>query len=152
VHELGGFGQGKGKAGPVIGRPSADLGRNWTTVRVPAGISADRRPMPPVDPDRLRSLRDDYGDLATELLGLFETSAAATLDELRAALAARDGAEVRRLAHRLKGSARNVGATGMAELATELEQVPPEAAATLGRLEAALAPTCARLRETLETS
>jgi HPt (histidine-containing phosphotransfer) domain-containing protein len=108
--------------------------------------------MPTVDPDRLRSLRDDYGDLATELLGLYETSAAATLGELRAALDARDGAEVRRVSHRLKGSARNVGATGMAELAAELEQVPPDAAAVLGRLEAALAPTCARLRETLETS
>ncbi len=105
--------------------------------------------MPTVDPDRLRSLRDDYGDLATELLGLFETSAAATLGELRAALAAGDGAEVRRLAHRLKGSARNVGATGLAKLAAELEQVPPDAAAALGRLEAALPPTCARLRETL---
>jgi HPt (histidine-containing phosphotransfer) domain-containing protein len=105
--------------------------------------------MPTVDPDRLRSLREDYGDLATELLALFETSAAGTLGELRAALEGRDGAEVRRLAHRLKGSARNVGATGMADLAAELEQVPPDAAAALGRLDAALAPTCARLRETL---
>jgi HPt (histidine-containing phosphotransfer) domain-containing protein len=105
--------------------------------------------MPTVDPDRLRSLRDDYGDLATELLGLFETSAAATLGELRGAVDARDGAEVRRLAHRLKGSARNVGATGMAELAAGLEHAPPDAPAALGRLQAALAPTCARLRETL---
>jgi HPt (histidine-containing phosphotransfer) domain-containing protein len=105
--------------------------------------------MPSVDPDRLRSLREDYGDLATELLALYETSAAATLGELRAALEAGDGAEVRRLAHRLKGSARNVGATGMADLAAELEQLPPDAAAALGRLEAALPPTCAQLRETL---
>src|SRR4051812_32383858 len=100
--------------------------------------------MPTVDPDRLRSLRDDYGDLATELLGLFETSAAAPLGELRGAAAARDGAEVRRLAPRLKGSARNVGAPGMAELAAALEHAAPDtpdAPAALGRLQAALAPT-----------
>jgi HPt (histidine-containing phosphotransfer) domain-containing protein len=106
-------------------------------------------PQPLVDPDRLRTLRDDYGDLATDLLALFETTAAATLDELRAALDAGDRDEVRRLAHRLKGSARNVGATGMAELAAALEQDPPDAPAALGALAAALEPTCAQLRATL---
>ena len=107
-------------------------------------------PQPPVDPDRLRTLRDDYGDLATDLLALFETTAAATLDELHAALDAGDRDEVRRLAHRLKGSARNVGATGMAEVAAALEQAPADPAATLTSLEAALEPTRAQLRATLE--
>jgi HPt (histidine-containing phosphotransfer) domain-containing protein len=104
---------------------------------------------PIVDPDRLRAVRDDYGDLATELLALFETTAATTLGELRVALDAGDGEEVRRLAHRLKGSARNVGATGMAALSAALEQREPGAPAALGRLDAALAPTCAALRATL---
>jgi HPt (histidine-containing phosphotransfer) domain-containing protein len=113
---------------------------------------ADHRPVDPqplVDPDRLRTLRDDYGDLATELLALFETTATATLGELRAALDAGDAEEMRRLAHRLKGSARNVGATGMAELAAALEQAPPDARAALGRLHGALEPTCADLRAAL---
>jgi two-component system sensor histidine kinase/response regulator len=107
----------------------------------------DRRPT--IDPTRLRELRDDYGGLAEQLLELFETTAATTLVELRAALDAGEHDEVRRLAHRLKGSARNVGATGMAELAAALEQGPPDAPAALARLEAALEPTRARLRAAL---
>ena len=106
-------------------------------------------PGPTVDPDRLRELRDDYGDLASELLTLFETTTTTTLGELRAAHEAGDREEVRRLAHRLKGSARNVGATGMAELAAALEQDPPDAPAAIPRLQAALEPTCATLRATL---
>jgi HPt (histidine-containing phosphotransfer) domain-containing protein len=106
-------------------------------------------PSPTVDPDRLRELRDDYGDLASELLTLFETTATATLDELRAAHDSGERDEVRRLAHRLKGSARNVGATGMADLAAALEQDPPDAPAAIPRLRDALAPTCAQLRATL---
>src|SRR3954454_3404998 len=103
-------------------------------------------PVPSVDPARLGTLRDDYGDLAADLLDLFEKTAAATLGELRAALDTGDAGEVRRLAHRLKGSARNVGATGMAEVAAALEQGPADAPATLERLEAALEPTRAQLR------
>jgi HPt (histidine-containing phosphotransfer) domain-containing protein len=109
-------------------------------------------PRTTIDPSRLRDLRDDYGDLAAQLLEVFEASAAATLSELRAALDARDAGEVRRLAHRLKGSARNVGATGMAELAATLEQGPPDAEDALDRLEAALDPTRAQLREALAAS
>ena len=100
-----------------------------------------------VDPAPLRTLRDDYGDdLATRLVGVFETTATATLVELRAAREAGDPDEVRRLAHRLKGSARNVGATAIAELAAAAEQ---DASAPVGRLGAALEPTCAQLRATL---
>jgi HPt (histidine-containing phosphotransfer) domain-containing protein len=105
---------------------------------------------PLVDPDRPGTLRHDYGeDLATRLLGLFETTATATLAELRTALAAGDRGEVRRLAHRLKGSARNVGASRMADVAAALEQAPPDAPVALDRLATALEPTCAALRGAL---
>src|SRR3954453_9746810 len=99
-----------------------------------------------VDPTRLPELRADYGDVAIQLLELFGRTATETLDELHTALDAGDREEVRRLAHRLKGSARNVGATGMAELSAAREAVPPDAAPALARLEAAFAPTCAALR------
>jgi HPt (histidine-containing phosphotransfer) domain-containing protein len=102
-----------------------------------------------IDAARLRDLQADYGDLAEQLLELFETTAATTLAELRAALDAADCDETRRLAHRLKGSARNVGATGMADLAAALEHDPPGALAALARLEAALEATGAALRTAL---
>jgi len=104
---------------------------------------------PLVDPDRLRALRADYGAVAAELVDVYATTAAGTVAELRAALAAGDREEVRRLAHRLKGSARNVGATGMAELAGALEAGPPDPAAALDRLAGAVDPTCAALRDVL---
>jgi HPt (histidine-containing phosphotransfer) domain-containing protein len=106
---------------------------------------------PLVDPDRLRAVRDDYGALAGQLVDLYETTALETVAALRAALAAGDADEVRRLAHRLKGSARNVGATGMGDLAATLEPGPPDAADRVERLAAALAPTCAALRAALES-
>jgi two-component system, sensor histidine kinase and response regulator len=102
-----------------------------------------------VDPTRLRELRAEYGDVADQLLALFERTAAETLGELRAALAAGDREELRRLAHRLKGSARNVGATGMAELSAALEAGPPDVPQALARLDAAFAPTRDALRAAL---
>jgi HPt (histidine-containing phosphotransfer) domain-containing protein len=104
---------------------------------------------PLADPERLRALRDGYGDVALQALEVFATTAGTTLAELRAAQAAGDRDEVRRLAHRLSGSARTVGATGMAEIAAALDAGVPDAPAALERLEAALAPTIAALRAAL---
>jgi HPt (histidine-containing phosphotransfer) domain-containing protein len=104
---------------------------------------------PLTDPERLRALHDDYGDVALQVLDLYESTAAATIGELRAALARGEGHEVRRLAHKLTGSARNVGATGMADLAAGVEAGPADVDGALDRLGAALAPTCAALRAAL---
>ena len=104
---------------------------------------------PLTDPERLRALHDDYGDVALQVLDLYESTAAAIIGELRAALGEGDGEEVRRLAHKLTGSARNVGATGMAGLAAEVEAGPADVATAVERLGAALAPTCAALRAAL---
>jgi HPt (histidine-containing phosphotransfer) domain-containing protein len=101
---------------------------------------------PLADPERLLALRDDYGDVALQALEVFASTAGTTLAALRSAQDARNGEEVRRLAHRLRGSARTVGATGMAELAAAVEAGVPDAGAALEALEAALAPTIAALR------
>ena len=104
---------------------------------------------PLTDPERLRALHDDYGDVALQALDLYKSTAAATIGELRAALADGDGDEVRRLAHKLTGSARNVGATGMADLAAEVDAGHADVEGAIDRLGAALAPTCAALRAAL---
>ncbi len=115
---------------------------------------ADLRSVPPidpaiadaaVDPDRLRGLQETYGDLAAQLVGLFEQTAADTLRELRDAVAGGDDDATRRLAHRLKGGCRNVGATGLAELAFAIEQGAVDARAGVERLGRAVAPACAAL-------
>ena len=77
------------------------------------------------------------------------SAAAATIGELRAALARGEGHEVRRLAHKLTGSARNVGATGMAALAAEVDASDADVEGVIDGLGAALAPTCAALRAAL---
>ena len=104
---------------------------------------------PLTDPERLRALHADYGDVALQVLDLYESTAVAIIGELRAALGEGDGEEVRRLAHKLTGSARNVGATGMADLAAGVEAGPADVDGALDRLGAALAPTCAALRAAL---
>jgi two-component system sensor histidine kinase/response regulator len=104
---------------------------------------------PPVEPEHLRTLRDAYGEVATHVLELFERTATDTIGELGAAIESGDGEAARRLAHRLTGSARNVGAVRMADLAAALE-ASYEPRAAFERLAAALAPTCAALRAALE--
>jgi chemotaxis protein histidine kinase CheA len=109
------------------------------------GVSADSL----IDPRRLREFHDDFGAVAAEVLEVFERSAEETLADIRGALAQGDGAEARRLAHRLRGGARNVGATRVEELSARLEDAGPGAATDVAALGAALAPTFASLRAVL---
>ena len=61
--------------------------------------------------------------LAAEVLDEFITTTRADLDALSAACAAREVDDVRRLAHRIKGAARAVGAPPTAELAHQIESL-----------------------------
>ena len=70
----------------------------------------------------MRTFRDDYPDIVDQLVDLFLQSTPPLLDELHAALDGDDGKELRRAAHKLKGSCQNVGATFMATLCKSLEQ------------------------------
>ncbi|MEA2320938.1 MAG: Hpt domain [Solirubrobacteraceae bacterium] len=99
-----------------------------------------------VDRERVRSLREAYAEIAGPLVDLFEQTATDTLAELRTALATGDEASAARLAHRLKGSARNVGAIAVAERSAAAEHGGRAAREALVALEASLAPTCAALR------
>jgi HPt (histidine-containing phosphotransfer) domain-containing protein len=81
------------------------------------------------------------------------------LDELSAALDAGDSAAAKRAAHTIKGSSRSFGATRLASLAAELEQLSlqsafdsvseqlPDLRAEIARVENALRAEQARLTE-----
>jgi two-component system sensor histidine kinase/response regulator len=77
-----------------------------------------------LDPGVLANLRD-LGDaeLLTELAGMFFDDASSRLEELREAIGAGDAAGVERVAHTLKGSGGNMGATRMAAICAELQDV-----------------------------
>jgi HPt (histidine-containing phosphotransfer) domain-containing protein len=97
----------------------------------------------------MRTFRDDYPDIVDQLLDLFLQSTPPLLDELRAAVAGSDQEELRRTAHKLKGSCQNIGATFMATLCRALETGDGDAAQRLAELDGAFASTEAALRGAL---
>jgi HPt (histidine-containing phosphotransfer) domain-containing protein len=62
-------------------------------------------------------------DFVTELIDLFLDDTEVQLESLRVAVSKNDVPEVRRLAHLVKGSSGNIGATGLAELCHEIEKL-----------------------------
>ena len=102
-----------------------------------------------IDEARMRSFRDDYPDIVDQLLELFLDSTPPLLDELQAAADAGDGDELRRAAHKLKGSCQNIGATFMASLCRSLETAESGHGETLAELVGALDPTEAAIRRAL---
>ena len=102
-----------------------------------------------IDAARMRTFRDDYPDIVDQLLDLFLTSTPPLIDELHAALAAGDDDELRRAAHKLKGSCQNIGATFMATLCRSIETGESDAGETVAELGAALAQTETAIRQAL---
>ncbi|QIN77575.1 response regulator [Rubrobacter marinus] len=83
----------------------------------------------PLDPDVLAGLRELGGtgdgepDILAELVELFVEDAEPRLAALREAVAAGDAEGIERAAHTLKGSAGNMGARRMSEIASRLQDV-----------------------------
>ncbi len=77
----------------------------------------------PIDPSVLEEMTGGDAALAAEVLDEFITTTRADLDALGAACAAAEIDDVRRLAHRIKGAARAVGARPTAELAHQIESL-----------------------------
>ncbi len=71
----------------------------------------------------LAALVDDDPDTMSRLLRIFLDNAASTIDELEAALEQHDLARMNALGHRLKSSARAVGAMRLADTCLALEQM-----------------------------
>ncbi|HET6165255.1 MAG TPA: response regulator, partial [Marmoricola sp.] len=71
--------------------------------------------------DELAEMGAEAMPLVQRAIDNFVTSVGPTVDELDAALASTDAVALRSVAHRLKGSAANLGAARVAELALEIE-------------------------------
>ena len=79
-----------------------------------------------IDQVQMSSLREiRQPNFVIELIDLFLDKAASDLKALHDALAREDVFEIRQLAHRLKGSSANIGATQMATLSAALESKDP---------------------------
>jgi two-component system sensor histidine kinase/response regulator len=83
-----------------------------------------------IDEARMRTFRDDYPDIVDQLVDLFVSSTPPLLEELRAAHDGDDRDDLRRAAHKLKGSCQNIGATFMATLCRTLR--PPRTTSKSG--------------------
>jgi two-component system, sensor histidine kinase and response regulator len=121
----------------------------WLGITAPDGAPDQAAVDALIDEARMRTFRDDYPDIVDQLLNLFLQSTPPLLDELRAAVDGGDGDELRRAAHKLKGSCQNIGATFMATLCRALETGDGDARAQLDELDGAFASTEAALRGAL---
>ena len=99
-----------------------------------------------VDEARMRVFRVDYPEIIDQLIELFVESTPPLLDELREAAGRGDGEDVRRTAHKLKGSCQNIGAGFMAKLAHDLEQAGAASDTQLATLDCVFADTRDALR------
>jgi len=72
-------------------------------------------------PPWLLELVSGDDSLIVELIDVFKTATETDLQQMRAALAAGDVQKLRANAHRVKGSAKQVGAEALAEVCQELE-------------------------------
>jgi HPt (histidine-containing phosphotransfer) domain-containing protein len=71
----------------------------------------------------LRRAQEQFGNpgFISQLVGLFRENAPQRMDQIRAAVAAGDGAALERVAHTLKTNCALLGASGMADLCARLE-------------------------------
>jgi len=104
-----------------------------------------------IDSEMVRELRDEGGNLLSDLVDMFITEVPVQLASLAEALAKRDAGATRLTAHTLKGTAGNFGAWRMQTLARAIEDKGRDAAldgasAILTELRA----ECVRVREALE--
>jgi histidine phosphotransfer protein HptB len=100
-----------------------------------------------LDPARVEQLRTEIGDDGlAQLVEIFCENTPVRLDQLRQACGTLDRKAIGNIAHSLKGSGASIGASEMAEVASELEATaqssePPAIEELVRRLETAFEPT-----------
>jgi signal transduction histidine kinase/CheY-like chemotaxis protein/HPt (histidine-containing phosphotransfer) domain-containing protein len=111
-------------AKPVTAEALTATVARWTREATRRPAPADEQPdAPPVlDGAVFGALAGTDASLAAELARLFARESRAALAGLRAAMAERDGADIARAAHGLKGSASTLGAVRVSDLATQIER------------------------------
>jgi two-component system sensor histidine kinase/response regulator len=102
-----------------------------------------------IDAGRIRRFKADYPEIADRLVAMFADATPPVLEQLSNAVHSSDDEAVRRLAHKLKGSCQNVGATKMAALCRSLEEPDARAAPLADELQAAYRPTLAEITAAL---
>jgi two-component system, sensor histidine kinase and response regulator len=102
-----------------------------------------------IDAGRVRRFKADYPEIVDRLVALFADATPPLLEQLSNAAHTGDDEGVRRLAHKLKGSCQNVGATRMATLCRALEEPDVRAAPLAEELQAAYPPTLAEIKAAL---
>jgi CheY-like chemotaxis protein/HPt (histidine-containing phosphotransfer) domain-containing protein len=111
------------------------------------GATRTRGPVGPLDHSVLAELGAVDSELVTGVVTAFVDTVPDVTAELRAAVVAGDAAEVRRLAHGIRGSAGYVGAPALIAACAELERAEPVRAGELfAALEAELEHVHAALR------
>ncbi len=123
---------------------------NWLhaspTPAGPTAIEPEESPAlfagntPPVDLGYLRDLRNVMGEDFPELIPAYLQDSTAILEQMSPVSRAGDRETLQRLAHSLKSTGANVGATMLAELAKELEilakdGIPPDVGERIAALE-----------------
>lgn len=108
---------------PQVAAVSRSVGAGSSPMKLTMKAVAERTPRAPtVDREVFEALRDEFGrDVLVSLAGLFCERAPLVGDVVRASRG-RDGEEVARLAHSLRGAASILAATRLAELCVELEK------------------------------
>ena len=90
-----------------------------------------------VDPEIFKQLQEAAGaDFVRDLIGTFLEEAPRMMNDLRAALEARDADKFRRAAHSLKSNSLAFGASALAAIAREHELAGVERSQPLAALEA----------------
>lgn len=92
-----------------------------------SGLPASGSAPAALDPATVRELRRaqaeyDNPSFIGQLVALYRTNAPSRIDQIRHAVASRDGATLGRVAHTLKSNCSMLGATVMADLCAALEE------------------------------